>query len=156
MMKGTKNSVSNSKGNLVYPDNPLKCNSTSAGSQLKGKLRLQNVANSVSQEGGPKTNAWKSGGLRGLVDGFISKNSNQMNCKGPNNPGEIYSVSEEAGESESEEWDDGKQGENGNQNNESEKDGVNEILQEDDEMLYMRYMCNEEMNEEREYTGSRL
>uniref|UniRef100_A0A673HW81 Short transient receptor potential channel 4-like n=1 Tax=Sinocyclocheilus rhinocerous TaxID=307959 RepID=A0A673HW81_9TELE len=163
MMKGNKIGVSNSKGNtgasnLVYPDNPLKCNSTSAGSQLKGKLRLQNVATSVIQQGGPKANACKPGGLSVLVDGFISKNtvSNQMNCKGPNNPGEIYSVSEEAGESESEEQDDGKQGENGNQNNESEKDRVNKTLQEDDKMLYMRYMCNEEMNEEREYDGSRL
>uniref|UniRef100_A0A672QR55 Short transient receptor potential channel 4-like n=1 Tax=Sinocyclocheilus grahami TaxID=75366 RepID=A0A672QR55_SINGR len=163
MMKGNKIGVSNSKGNtgasnLVYPDNPLKCNSTSAGSQLKGKLRLQNVATSVIQQGGPKANACKPGGLSGLVDGFISENtvSNQMNCKGPNNPGEIYSVSEEAGESESEEQDDGEQGENGNQNNESEKDRVNKTLQEDDKMLYMRYMCNEEMNEEREYDGSRL
>uniref|UniRef100_A0A673K3F2 Short transient receptor potential channel 4-like n=1 Tax=Sinocyclocheilus rhinocerous TaxID=307959 RepID=A0A673K3F2_9TELE len=155
MVKGTKIGVSNSKGhtgasNLVYPDNPLKCNSTSAGSQLKGKMRLQNVATSVIQVGGPKANSWKPGGLSGLADGFVSQNivSNQMNRKGPNNPGEIYSVSEEAGESESEEQDDDEQGENENQNNETEKDGMNETLQEDEEMLYMRYMCDEEMKEE--------
>uniref|UniRef100_A0A671RED7 Short transient receptor potential channel 4-like n=1 Tax=Sinocyclocheilus anshuiensis TaxID=1608454 RepID=A0A671RED7_9TELE len=163
MVKGTKIGVSNSKGhtgasNLVYPDNPLKCNSTSAGSQLKGKMRLQKVATSVIQEGGPKANSWKPGGLSGLADGFVSQNivSNQMNRKGPNNPGEIYSVSEEAGESESEEQDDDEQGENENQNNETEKDGMNETLQEDEEMLYMRYMCDEEMKEENESEGSRL
>ncbi len=163
MMKGTKIGVSNSKGNtgasnLVYTDNPLKSNSTSAGSQLKGKLRLQYIATSVMQEGGPKANPWKPGGLNSQADGFISKKtfSNQMNCKEPNNPGEMYSVSEEAGESESEEQDDDKQGENENQNNETEKDGMNETLQEDDEMLYMRFMCEEEMKEENVYEGSRL
>lgn len=154
MVKGTKSGVSNSKGhtrasNLVYPDKPLKCNSTSDGRQLKGKMRLQNIATSVIQEGGPKANPWKPGGLSGLADGLISKDTvkNQIHCKGPSNPGEIYSVSEEAGESESEEQDDVEQGENENQNNETEKDGRNEALQEDDEMSYMRYMCNEEMEE---------
>lgn len=163
MVNGTKTGVSNSKGNTgasnqVYADNPLKSNSTSAGSQLKGKMRLQNIATSMIQEGGPKANPWKPGGLSSLADGFISKKTvgNQMNCKEPNNPGEIYSVSEEAGESESEEQDDDKQGENENQNNETEKDGMNETLQEDEEMLYMRYMCAEEMKEENEYEGSRL
>uniref|UniRef100_A0A8C2A0K2 Transient receptor potential cation channel, subfamily C, member 4a n=1 Tax=Cyprinus carpio TaxID=7962 RepID=A0A8C2A0K2_CYPCA len=163
MVKGTKRGVSNSKGhtrasNLVYPDNPLKCNSTSAGSQLKGKMRLQNITTSMIQEGGPKANPWKPGGLSGLADGFVSKDTvnNQNDCKGPNNPGEIYSVSEEAGESESEEQDDVEQGENENQNNETEKDEMNETLQEDEEMLYMRYMCDDEMKEEKEYEGSRL
>ncbi|KAF4108149.1 short transient receptor potential channel 4a isoform X2 [Onychostoma macrolepis] len=152
MMKGTKTGVTNSKGNtgasnLVYADNPLKSNSTSAESQLKGKMRLQNIVTSVIQGGGPKANPWKPGGL---ADGFISKKtvSNQMTCKEPNNPGEIYSVSEEAGESESEEQDDDEQGGNGNQNNETQKDRMNETLQEEEEMLYMRYMCDEEMKEE--------
>ncbi|XP_043106770.1 short transient receptor potential channel 4a [Puntigrus tetrazona] len=161
MMKGTKIGVSNSKGNtgasnLVYPDNPLKCNSASAGSQLKGKMRLQNVAASVIQEGGSKANPWKPAGLSSLADGIISKNtvSNLMNCKGPNNPGEIYSVSEEAGESESEEQDDDEKGESKNQNNGTEKNVM--TLQEDEEMSYMRYMCDEEMKEENEYEGSRL
>ncbi|XP_073685597.1 short transient receptor potential channel 4a [Garra rufa] len=145
MVKGTKIGVSNSKGctgaSNLYPDNSMKCNSTSAGSQLKGKMRLQSVATSVIQEGGPKANAWMSGLAKNTV-------SNQMNCKGPNNPGEIYSVSEEAGESESEEQDDGEQRGNENQNNETEKDGLNETSEEDEEMTYMRYMCEEEMKEE--------
>ncbi|KAL0182595.1 hypothetical protein M9458_021970, partial [Cirrhinus mrigala] len=129
MMKGTKIGVSNSKGctgaSNLYPDNSMKCNSTSAGSQLKGKMRLQS-------EGGPKANAWKPGGLSSLADGFISKNtiSNQMNCKKPNNPGEIYSV---------EEQDDGKQRGDGDQNNKTGKDRLNETSEEDEEMIYMRY-----------------
>lgn len=162
MMKGTKIGVSNSKGSTgasnLYPDNSMKCNSTSAGSQLKGKMRLQSVATSVIQEGGPKANAWKPGGLSSLADGFISKNtvSNQINRTGPNNPGEIYSVSEEAGESESEEQADGEQRGDEDQNKKTGKDRLNETSEEDEEMIYMRYMCDEEMNEEKDYEGSRL
>lgn len=164
MMKGTNIGTSTSKGstgasNLVHSDNPLKCNSASDGSELKGKMRLQSVTTSIIQEGASKANAWKPGGFNGLAGGSVS---HQMNCKGPNNPGEIYSVSEEAGESESEEQDDSEQGGNlncnaaKNQNKETERDGVNKTEEEDDEMSYMRKMCDEEMNETNRYEGSRL
>lgn len=168
MMKGTKIGTSTSKGSTgasnLHPDNPLKCNSASAGSQLKGKMRLQCITSSMIQESGPKTNAWKPGSFSGLPGGSAPNKTvgHQMNCKGPNNPGEIYSVSEEAGESESEEQDDGEQGENlscnaeKNQNKETERDGLNETDEEDDEMSYMRKMCDEEMNESNGYEGSRL
>ncbi|ROL54374.1 Short transient receptor potential channel 4 [Anabarilius grahami] len=169
MMKGTKTGTSTSKGstgasNLVHSDNPLKGNSASAGSQLKGKMRLQSVTTSIIQEGASKANAWKPGGFSGLAGGSVPNKtvSHQINCKGPNNPGEIYSVSEEAGESESEEQDDSEHGGNlncnaaKNQNKETERDGVKETEEEDDEMSYMRKMCEEEMNETNRYEGSRL
>lgn len=160
--------TSTSKGSagassLVHPDNPSKCNSASAGSQLKGKMRLKSVTTSMIQEGAPKANAWKPGGLSGLAGGSVPNKivSHQMNCKGPNNPGEIYSVSEEAGESE--EQDDVEQGGNLNfkaakkQNKETERDNkINETEEEDEEMVYMRKLCEEEMNEENGYEGSRL
>ncbi|XDV54218.1 hypothetical protein PO909_022561 [Leuciscus waleckii] len=164
MMKiGTPTSKgSTGASSLVYPDNPSKCNSASAGSQLKGKMRLKSVTTSMIQEGAPKANAWKPGGFSGLAGGSVPNKivSHQMNCKGPNNPGEIYSVSEEAGESE--EQDDVEQGGNLNfkaakkQNKETERDVRNETEEEDEEMVYMRKMCEEEMNEENGYEGSRL
>jgi len=54
MMKGTKIGTLTSKGSakassIVHPDNPLKSNSASAGSQLKGKMRLKSVTNSMIQ-----------------------------------------------------------------------------------------------------------
>lgn len=169
MMKGTKIGTSTSKGstgasNLVHSDNPLKCNSASAGSQLKGKMRLQSVTTSIIQEGTSKADAWKPGGFSGLEGGSVQNKtvSHQMNCKGPNNPGEIYSVSEEADESESEEQDDSEHGGNincnaaKNQNKETERDRVKKTEEEDDEMSYMRKMCDEEMNETNKYEGSRL
>lgn len=169
MMKGTKIGTPTSKGSagassLVHPDNPSKCNSASAGSQLKGKMRLKSVTTSMIQEGAPKANVWKPGGFSGLAGGSVPNKtvSHQMNCKGPNNPGEIYSVSEEAGESESEERNDGEQGGHLNfkaakkQNKETERDRVNETEEEDEEMVYMRNICEEEMNEENGYEGSRL
>lgn len=167
MMKGTKTVMSTSKGNiadssLVYPENALKCNSTSTGSTLKGKMRLQSITNTMIQEGGPK--AWKTTGCSNLADGSVPNKtiSHQLNCKGPNNPGEMYSVSEEAGESESEEQGDEKQPENldckeeKNQNKETEMDRVNKDVEEDEELTYMRYMCEEEMNEANEGETSRL
>ncbi|XP_056322981.1 short transient receptor potential channel 4a [Danio aesculapii] len=167
MMKGTKTAMSTSKGNtadssLVYPENALKCNSTSTGSTLKGKMRLQSITNTIIQVGGPK--AWKPTGCSNLADGSVPNKtiSHQLNCKGPNNPGEMYSVSEEAGESESEEQGDGKQAgnldckEEKNQNKEAEKDGENEDVEEDEELTYMRYMCEEEINETNEDETSRL
>ncbi|XP_048034878.1 short transient receptor potential channel 4a isoform X2 [Megalobrama amblycephala] len=169
MMKGTKIGTSTSKGstgasNLVHSDNPLKCNSASAGSQLKGKMRLQSVTTSIIQEGTSKADAWKPGGFSGLEGGSVQNKtvSHQMNCKGPNNPGEIYSVSEEADESESEEQDDSEHGGNincnaaKNKNKETERDRVKKTEEEDDEMSYMRKMCDEEMNETNKYEGSRL
>ncbi|XP_067255423.1 short transient receptor potential channel 4a [Chanodichthys erythropterus] len=169
MMKGTKIGTSTSKGstgasNLVHSDNPLKCNSASAGSQLKGKMRLQSVTTSIIQEGTSKADAWKPGGFSGLEGGSVQNKtvSHQMNCKGPNNPGEIYSVSEEADESESEEQEDSEHGGNincnaaKNQNKETERDRVKKTEEEDDEMSYMRKMCDEEMNETNKYEGSRL
>ncbi|XP_067289692.1 short transient receptor potential channel 4a [Pseudorasbora parva] len=164
MMKGTKTGTPTSKGasNLVYPDNPLKCNSDSAGSQLKGKMRLQSVTASIILEGAPKTRAWKAGSFSSLAGSSIPNKtvSHQMNCKGTNNPGEIYSVSEEAGESEIGEQDSGEQGGNLNckapKSPKKERDDVNETEDEDDELSHMRCMCDEEMNEANGYEGSKL
>ncbi|XP_051542080.1 short transient receptor potential channel 4-like isoform X2 [Myxocyprinus asiaticus] len=163
MVKGTKLGMPNSKvstgaSNLAYPDNSLKCNPVPAGSQLKGKKRLQSFTTSIIQEGGTKANLWKAG----LTDGSVpyrtvsSGLSHQMNCKGTNNPGEIYSVSEEAGESETEEQNDGEHGGNPNcravknKNNETDerRDKVTKTMEKDnDELLHMRYIFDEVIDE---------
>ncbi|XP_051539145.1 short transient receptor potential channel 4-like [Myxocyprinus asiaticus] len=158
MMKGTKlgmptSKVSTEASNLAYPDISLKCNPAPAGSQLKGKKRLQSVTTSIIQEGGTKANPWKPG----LVDGSVpyrtvgSGLSHQMNCKGTNNPDEIYSVPEEAGESETEEQNDGEHRgnqncrETKNQNNETNerRDKDTKTMEKEDDILHMHNICDE-------------
>lgn len=175
MVKGTKLGMPASKAptgasNLVYPDSSLKYNPTSAGSQLKGKKRLQSVTSSIIQEGGAKANSWNSGSFNSLPDGSVPNRTvasglcHQMSNRGTNNPGEIYSVSEEAGESETEEHNDG--GENGNPNctateNQSkitdvEMDAVKNPVKEDDEVLRKRCVCDKSNEINSEYEGCRL
>ncbi|TRY83119.1 hypothetical protein DNTS_020640 [Danionella cerebrum] len=148
MMKGTKTGMSTSKGssadsNVVYTDTPTKCNSTSSGSHLKGKKRLQSFTSSLMQETGPK--ARKPGGCSHLVDAPLSY---QINCTG-----EIYSVSEEAGEIE--EWDDGKPSSEEVKDQQINTEGLKETVEEE-EIACMQDMRDEEINKETESEASRL
>lgn len=175
MMKGTKLGLPASKpptgaSNLVYPDSSLKCNPTSTGSQLKGKKRLKSITTSIIQEGGAKANSWNSGSFNSLPDGSVPTRTvasglcRQMSNRGTNNPGEIYSVSEEAGESETEEHNDSGENGNpdckatGNQNNitDVERDDVEKPVKEDDEVLRKRCICDKSNEINGEFEGCRL
>lgn len=175
MMKVTKHSGPAAKpttgaSNLVYPDSSLKCNPTSGGSQLMGKKRLQSVTTTIIQEGGTKANSWNSGGFNNPADSSVSNRTVasglcvQMSNRGTNNPGEIYSVSEEAGESETEEHNDGgedgnpncKATENPNTGTDVERDEMRNALKEDDEVLRKRCICDKSNEINSEFEGCRL
>ncbi|KAI7793328.1 short transient receptor potential channel 4a [Triplophysa rosa] len=172
MMKVTKlgmpaSTATTGASNLVCPDSSLKCNPTSGGSQLMGKKRLQSVTTSIIQERGTKANSWNSGGLNSPADSSVLNRTvasglcHQIGNRGTNNPGEIYSVSEEAGESETEEHNDGE--ENGNPNckaTENQNTGTDverdEPVKEDDEVLRNRCICDKSNEINSEYEGCRL
>nr|XP_055064472.1 short transient receptor potential channel 4a [Misgurnus anguillicaudatus]XP_055064473.1 short transient receptor potential channel 4a [Misgurnus anguillicaudatus] len=169
MMKGVKHGMPGSNvtagSNLVYPDSALKCKPSSSGSQLR-KKSLKSVTTSIIQEGG--TSTWKSGGFNCLTDGSVPNRTvatglcHQMNNIGTNKPCEIYSLSEEADESDTEENNDGVQSPNRksteiqNTKPDPEKIDVKEPVKKDDEISKMHFMSDTINETDKECEGCRL
>ncbi|XP_073730360.1 short transient receptor potential channel 4a isoform X3 [Misgurnus anguillicaudatus] len=169
MMKGVKHGMPGSNvtagSNLVYPDSALKCKPSSSGSQLR-KKSLKSVTTSIIQEGG--TSTWKSGGFNCLTDGSVPNRTvatglcHQMNNIGTNKPCEIYSLSEEADESDTEENNDGVQSPNRksteiqNTKPDPEKIDVKEPVKKDDEISKMHFMSDKINETDKECEGCRL
>ncbi|KAF4082069.1 hypothetical protein AMELA_G00147420 [Ameiurus melas] len=116
MMKGNKPSKgSTGASNMAYSDHPLKCSTAPTGEPLKSKLKLFNVTTSILQQNS-KANTKNTEHC--LANGSIRTPSETTSCnrtsdfsglyhqiwhRGTNDPGRIYSVCKEVGESDTEE-----------------------------------------------------
>ncbi|KAK2823410.1 hypothetical protein Q7C36_020010 [Tachysurus vachellii] len=121
MMKGNKPGLQTSKGstgasNMAYSDHPMKCSTAPTGEQLKSKLKLFSVTAAILQQNS-KANTKNT--EHSLANGSIPTPSEITSCnrttsdisglyhqirhRGTTDPGRIYSVCEEVGESDTEE-----------------------------------------------------
>lgn len=120
-MKGSKPGLQTSKGstgasNMAYSDHPMKCSTAPHGEQLKSKLKLLSVTASILQQNAKAntkiTDHCLANGsiptpseitLCNRTTSDISGLYHQIRHKGTNDPGSIFSVCEEVGESDTEE-----------------------------------------------------
>lgn len=116
MMKGNKPSKgSTGASNMAYSDHPMKCSTSPTGEPLKSKLKLFNVTTSILQQNS-KANTKNTehylanGSIRTPSETTSSNRTSgfsglyhQIWHRGTNDPGRIYSVCEEVGESDTEE-----------------------------------------------------
>ncbi|KAI5099851.1 transient receptor potential cation channel, subfamily C, member 4b [Silurus meridionalis] len=137
MMKGNKPGLQPSKGstgasNMAYSDHPIKSSKASIGEKTKNKPKLFSVTASILQQ---HSKANSKNTEHCLANGSVPTASEIISChrtsdfsglyhqirhRGTNDPGRIYSVCEEVGESDTEE-----PGENKKNDNTSELPNVN-------------------------------
>ncbi|XP_030648073.1 short transient receptor potential channel 4a [Chanos chanos] len=124
MMKGGKACLQGTKMNAgatstAYPDRPLKGPQAAPGGQMKPMLNLFDVTTTLLQQGGARDSPKSPETYSDMANGSIALPSEKINAerdfpkdiaglyhqlrhRGPNHPSRIYSVSEEVGESDSE------------------------------------------------------
>lgn len=179
MMKGNKPGLQSSKGstgasNLAYSDHSMKCSTAPTGDQLKTKLKLFSVTTSILQQ---NSKAKTKNTEHCLANGSIPTPSEITSCnrttsdfsglyhqilhRGTNDPGRIYSVCEEVGESDAEELVENKKNEKTSESlimNKSNENDIDESSNETKELQKVTeggnrisdipYICAEDVNNE--------
>ncbi|KAB5543487.1 hypothetical protein PHYPO_G00079730 [Pangasianodon hypophthalmus] len=179
MMKGNKPGLQTSKGstgasNMAYSDHPIKCSTAPPGEQLKSKLKLFSVTASILQQNS-KANTKNTEHC--LANGSIPTPSEIPSCnrttsdfsglyhqirhRGTDDPGRIYSVCEEVGESDTEELGENNKNDKTseslimNKANENEIDEssnktkeVHKVTEERNRFSDLPCICDEDVNDE--------
>ncbi|KAG7322413.1 hypothetical protein KOW79_013759 [Hemibagrus wyckioides] len=179
MMKGNKPGLQSSKGstgasNSAYSDHSMKCSTAPTGEQLKTKLKLFSVTASILQQNS-KANTKNTEHC--LANGSIPTPSEITSCnrttsdfsglyhqirhRGTNDPGRIYSVCEEVGESDAEELVENnkndktseslimnKSNENDNDESSNETKEVQKVTEEGNRISDVPYICAADVNDE--------